>query len=50
LPFFACFSKVEKVAKNGRKVKGLALLFCHFFPFFKNKKGEKMDERLRVTL
>jgi hypothetical protein len=30
---------MEKVAKNGRKVKGIALLFCCFLPIY-----EKMEK------
>jgi hypothetical protein len=30
LPILAPFSKIEKVAKNGGKVKAIALLFCQF--------------------
>jgi hypothetical protein len=37
LPIFASFSKIEKVAENGRKVKAMALLFGHFCHFFKNE-------------
>jgi hypothetical protein len=49
LPFFASFSKIEKSAKNGRKVKAIALLFCHFFTLFqKLKNWLKMDEKLRL--
>jgi hypothetical protein len=36
---------MEKVAKNGRKAKAIALPFC---PFLKNDKWLKMDEKLRV--
>jgi hypothetical protein len=32
--FFASFSKIEKSAKNGRKVKAIALLFGRFSPLF----------------
>jgi hypothetical protein len=32
---------MEKVAKNGRKVKGIALLFCCFLPSMKNGKSRK---------
>ena len=46
LLFFASFSKMEKVAKNGRKVKGIALLFCCFLPTYEKwKKSLKMDEK-----
>jgi hypothetical protein len=30
---------MEKVAKNGRKVKGIALLFAVFFPLMKKEKS-----------
>jgi hypothetical protein len=30
LPILTPFSKIEKVAKNGRKVKAIALLFYQF--------------------
>jgi hypothetical protein len=39
---------MEKVAKNGRKVKVIALLFCCFLPLSKMKKVAKMDEKLRL--
>jgi hypothetical protein len=40
---------MEKVAKNGRKVKAIALLFCGFLPIYeKCKKSLKMDEKLRL--
>ena len=46
---FAPFSKIEKVAENGRKVKAIALLFGRFTPLFqKSKKWQKMDEKLRT--
>jgi hypothetical protein len=46
---FAPFSKIEKVAENGRKVKAIALLFGRFSPLFqKSKKWLKMDEKLRL--
>jgi hypothetical protein len=32
--FFASFSKIEKSAKNGRKVKAIALIFGCFLPLF----------------
>jgi heterodisulfide reductase subunit B len=36
----------EKMAKNRRKVKDVALLFCHFCPIFINEKSvPKMDEK-----
>jgi hypothetical protein len=51
LPFFASFSKIEKSAKNGRKGKAIALLFCHFLPLFQKLKNRlKMDEKLRLYL
>jgi hypothetical protein len=37
---------MEKVAKNERKVKGIALLFLPIYE--KWKKSLKMDEKLRV--
>jgi hypothetical protein len=46
LLFFASFSKMEKVAKNGRKVKSIALLFCCFLPLYEKwKKSLKMAEK-----
>jgi hypothetical protein len=40
---------MEKVAKNGRKVKAIALLFCCFLATYKKwKKSLKMDEKLRL--
>jgi hypothetical protein len=40
---------MEKVAKNGRKVKPIALLFCSFLPIYEKwKKSLKMDEKLRL--
>ena len=49
LQFFASFSKIEKSAKNGRKVKAIALLFCCFLPIYEKwKKSLKMDEKLRL--
>jgi hypothetical protein len=40
---------MEKVAKNGRKVKAIALLFCCFLPTYeKGKESLKMDEKLRL--
>jgi hypothetical protein len=40
---------MEKVAKNGRKVKAIALLFCWFLAIYeKLKKSLKMDEKLRL--
>jgi hypothetical protein len=42
LLFFAPFSKIEKGAKNGRKVKAIALLFLPILaPFSKIEKGAK---------
>jgi hypothetical protein len=36
---------MEKVAKNGRKVKAIALLFCCFFPIYEKwKKSLKTDD------
>jgi hypothetical protein len=46
LLFFASFSKTEKSAKNGLKVKAKALLFCCFLPLDEKwKKSLKMDEK-----
>jgi hypothetical protein len=40
---------MEKAAKNGRKVKPIALLFCCFFAYLlKMEKSLKMDEKLRL--
>jgi hypothetical protein len=40
---------MEKVAKNGRKVKAIALLFCCFLPTYEKwEKLLKMDEKLRL--
>jgi hypothetical protein len=40
---------MEKVAKNGRKVKPIALLFCCFLLiYWKWKKSLKMDEKLSL--
>jgi hypothetical protein len=40
---------MEKVAKNARKVKAIALLFCCFLPTYEKwKKLLKMDENLRL--
>jgi hypothetical protein len=40
---------MEKVAKNGRKVKFIALLFCCFLATYEKwKKSLKMDEKLRL--
>jgi hypothetical protein len=36
---FAVLKKIEKSAKNGRKVKAIALLFTVFCPFMKNGKS-----------
>jgi hypothetical protein len=47
--FLGHFWKMEKVAKNGRKVKAIALLFCCFLVTYENwKKSLKMDEKLRL--
>ena len=35
---FAPFSKIEKVAENGRKVRAIALLFGQFSPLFQKSK------------
>jgi hypothetical protein len=38
-----------KIAKNERKVKAIALLFCCFLPIYEKwKKLLKMDEKLRL--
>jgi hypothetical protein len=43
---FLPLSKIEKSAKNGRKVKAIALLFGCFFPLFQKLKNRlKMDEK-----
>jgi hypothetical protein len=34
LLFLASFSKMKEVAKSGRKVKAIALLFCCFWSLF----------------
>jgi hypothetical protein len=48
-PIFDSFSKMKKVAENGRKVKAAALLYCQFSPRFqKSKKWLKTDEKLRL--
>jgi hypothetical protein len=40
---------MAKVAKNGRKVKAIALLFCCFLPTYEKwQKSLKMDEKLRL--
>jgi hypothetical protein len=40
---------MAKVAKNGRKVKAIALPFCCFLPIYeKRQKSLKMDEKLRL--
>jgi hypothetical protein len=40
---------MAKVAKNGRKVKAIALLFCSFLPTDEKwQKLLKMDEKLRL--
>jgi hypothetical protein len=46
LLFFGHFRKMEKVAKNGREVKAIALLFfCFLATYEKWKKSLKMDEK-----
>jgi hypothetical protein len=51
LSFYASFSKIEKSAKNGRKVMAIALLSCHFRHIFQKLKNRlKMDEKLRLLL
>ena len=40
---------MAKVAKNGGKVKAIALLFCCFLPIYEIwQKSIKMDEKLRL--
>jgi hypothetical protein len=39
---------MEKVAKNGRKVKAIAFPFWCFYLFQKLKNRLKMDEKLRL--
>jgi hypothetical protein len=40
---------MAKGAKNGRKVKAIALLFCSFLPSYEKwQKWLKMDEELRL--
>jgi hypothetical protein len=40
---------MAQVAKNGRKVKAIVLLFCCFLPIYEKwHKSLKMDERLRL--
>ena len=46
LPIFAPFSKIEKVAENGQKVKVITLPFCEFLPLF--QQSLKIDEKLRL--
>jgi archaellum biogenesis protein FlaJ (TadC family) len=42
---------MAKVAKNGRKVKAIALLFCCFLPTYeKRQKSLKMEEKLGYSL
>jgi hypothetical protein len=42
---------MEKVAKNGRNVKPIALIFCCFLPIYERwKKSLKMDEKLRLAI
>jgi hypothetical protein len=51
LLFFSSFSKIEKSAKNGLKVKAIALFICCFLPLYEKwKKSLKMDEKLRLLL
>jgi hypothetical protein len=38
-----------KVAKNGRKFKDIALLFCRLLPIYEKwQESLKMDEKLRL--
>jgi hypothetical protein len=46
--FFASSSKIEKSAKNGRKVKAIALLFPGFCPFFENKKVAENRRKVKA--
>ena len=40
---------MAKVAKNGRKVKAIALLFFSFLPIYEKwQKALKMDDKLRL--
>ena len=39
--FFAYLLKMEKVAKNGRKIKAIALLFCCFLPIEEGEGGRE---------
>jgi type II secretory pathway component PulF len=49
LLFFAHLLKMAKVAKNRRKVKAMALLFCCFLPIYKKwQMSLKKDEKLRL--
>jgi hypothetical protein len=42
---------MAKVAKNGRKVKAIALLFCCFLPTYEKwQKSLKMDEKWQKSL
>ena len=42
---------MAKVAKNGRKVKAIALLLCCFLPAYEKwQKSLKMDEKLRLYI
>ena len=42
---------MAKVAKNGRKVKAIALLFCCFLRTYEKwQKSLKMDEKLAIAL
>ena len=39
---------MEKVAKNGRKVKAIALLFCCFLPILKMEKVAKNGRKVKA--
>ena len=48
LLFFSSFSKTEKSAKNGLKVKAVALLFCCFLPLSKTEKSAKNGLKVKA--
>jgi hypothetical protein len=39
---------MEQVAKNGRKVKAIAFLFCCFLPIYEKWQDANNDEKLRL--
>jgi hypothetical protein len=43
-----CKPKIEKSAKNGRKVKATALLFCCFLPLSKIEKSAKNGRKVKA--